>query len=244
MGGRLVTMAGWPEERTSNGITTTPELVVLDFDGTLAHRPGLWSQCMVDVLDVHRPGHSVSAAQIRPHLRNGFPWHRPESTHPELNETEAWWTAIGTLVAGAFAAVGVTADDALCAAVRAHYCDPSQFRLYSDTIPALELLSSAGIRMAILSNHVPELASIVTHHGLDLFVDDVITSACIGVEKPHPAAFRAALGDVKPDRAWMIGDNPVADIEGAANVGMHAVLVRHADAADTDLLSSARSLLR
>jgi FMN phosphatase YigB (HAD superfamily) len=42
----------------------------------------------------------------------------------------------------------------------------------------------------------------------------------------------------------MLGDNPVADIEGAANVGMHAVLVRHADAADTDLLSSARSLLR
>ena len=27
------------------------ELVVFDFDGTLAHRPGMWSQCLLDVLD-------------------------------------------------------------------------------------------------------------------------------------------------------------------------------------------------
>lgn len=32
-----------------------PELVVFDFDGTLAHRPGMWTQCLLDVLDSHTP---------------------------------------------------------------------------------------------------------------------------------------------------------------------------------------------
>jgi putative hydrolase of the HAD superfamily len=73
-------------------------------------------------------------------------------------------------------------------------------------------------------------------------IDDLLTSAAIGYEKPHPEAFRLALGTVSPERAWMIGDNPVADIGGANGVGAHAILVRHADARHHDVRSAVASL--
>lgn len=31
--------------------------VVFDFDGTIAHRPGMWSQALLDVLDAQVDGH-------------------------------------------------------------------------------------------------------------------------------------------------------------------------------------------
>jgi YjjG family noncanonical pyrimidine nucleotidase len=48
----------------------------------------------------------------------------------------------------------------------------------------------------------------------------------IGVAKPHPAIFEAALeqlGDPPRDRVTMIGDNLEADIGGAAQLGMETI---------------------
>jgi phosphoglycolate phosphatase-like HAD superfamily hydrolase len=33
--------------------------ILFDFDGTLAHRPGMWSQCLVDALDEVWPGKDI-----------------------------------------------------------------------------------------------------------------------------------------------------------------------------------------
>jgi len=33
-------------------------LVLWDFDGTLAERPGMWRGCLVETLDADEPGHS------------------------------------------------------------------------------------------------------------------------------------------------------------------------------------------
>lgn len=54
-----------------------PRLLIWDFDGTLAHRDGMWSGAMVEVLDRHEPGHGITREDVRPHLRMGFPWHNP-----------------------------------------------------------------------------------------------------------------------------------------------------------------------
>jgi putative hydrolase of the HAD superfamily len=79
----------------------------------------------------------------------------------------------------------------------------------------------------IVSNHAPELSDLVSGLGLGAHVSEVITSARCGYEKPHPAIFdlaRRAAGN--PDTAWMVGDNPIADIAGAARAGIPGVLVR------------------
>lgn len=222
-----------------------PELFVFDFDGTLAHRPGLWSQCLLDVLDVSVPGHGATVDQLRVHLRDGFPWHQADVAHPELNEPEAWWAHLGGVIDAAYLAVGVAQDTLgpLRDAVRTHFCDPHRFALFPDTVPALEAISEAGLRSVILSNHVPELETIVVGLGLGPLVGEVITSARIGYEKPHPEAFRLALGSTPAERALMIGDNPVADEDGAKAVGMRATLVRHENATSSDVLTAVTQAL-
>ncbi|MEA2215702.1 MAG: hypothetical protein QOK19_1263 [Solirubrobacteraceae bacterium] len=201
-----------------------------DFDGTLAWREGLWSGCVLEVLDEHEPGHGASVEAIKAQLSGGFPWHRHETPHPELAEADAWWQALTPLIAGAIAGCGVAEARAreLSPAVRERFIDGTRvWRLFDDTPAALEATAEAGWRNVILSNHVPELASLARQLGLDGLVDEIFSSAATGYEKPHPEAFRATLracGD--PRERWMIGDNPRADVAGAEALGVPAILIR------------------
>jgi putative hydrolase of the HAD superfamily len=61
--------------------------------------------------------------------------------------------------------------------------------------------------------------------GLLPYFETVIDSSSVGKKKPDPEIFNHALkvGGVSSSEAVMIGDSLEADIEGALNVGMHAV---------------------
>ena len=209
-------------------------LLIWDFDGTLAHRRGEtgWSILLAEALDAEEPGHGHSAETFRPHLREGFPWHRPEVAHPELCEPEAWWASVRPVLARAYEAAGYVPARALelAGAARRLYVDPAVgWALFDDTLPALERLSQAGWTHAILSNHVPELRQIVAGLGLDELVAVISCSAETGYEKPHPQAFASVVDRLRPAEAWMVGDNVVADVLGAEAVGIPAVLVRRPD---------------
>ena len=209
-------------------------LLIWDFDGTLAHRRGEtgWSILLAEALDAEEPGHGHSAETFRPHLREGFPWHRPDVAHPELCEPDAWWASVRPLLSRAYEAAGYVPARALELADAAQrlYVDPGVgWALFDDTLPALERLSRAGWTHAILSNHVPELRQIVSGLGLDDLVAAVSCSAETGYEKPHGRAFASVLELLGPEEAWMVGDNVGADVLGAEAVGLPAVLVRRPD---------------
>ena len=120
------------------------------------------------------------------------------------------------------------------------YVDARYWTVFDDTRPALQRLRDHGYRNVIVSNHVPELGDLVVRLGLGDLIDDVLTSAVTGYEKPHPGMFEMALELVgHPDRVWMVGDNPVADVAGAEAVGIPAVLVRGADPATASGLEEA-----
>lgn len=220
-------------------------LILWDFDGTLAHRPGLWSGCALEVLDEHVPGHGVDFERLRSAFRGGFPWHEWQQPHLDLGETEAWWAQVGRRVARAFEEVGVERGrgERLAVAFRERYVDAAiGWQLFDDTLPALEAVAAAGWRSAVLSNHVPELDSLVDGLGLREHLDAVFNSARIGYEKPHPEAFRVALSAFgAPREAWMVGDNETADVEGARGAGIRAILVRRDGAGG--LLDAASTIL-
>jgi HAD superfamily hydrolase (TIGR01549 family) len=204
--------------------------VLWDFDGTLAHRPGMWRGCLIETLDEYEPGHAVSADDLVPFLRNGFPWHAPEVAHPELGSPAAWWERVEALLASAYEEVGLAAVRARELARLAHerYIDGrSGWVLFDDSRPVLTHLREGGWRHVVLSNHVPELEDIVVCLGLDDLLDAVVTSATMGFEKPHPEAFaagRRATGDAAT--VWMVGDSVEADVVGAEAVGIPAILAR------------------
>jgi putative hydrolase of the HAD superfamily len=208
--------------------------VLWDFDGTLAVRPEHWSGCLVELLDARQPGHGLTPADLLPFLRSGFPWHEHETPHPELSDPDAWWEHVGQILHGALTSAKIPADraEAHLGYFRGVYLDVARWSAYPDSAAALAMTAAAGWRNVIVSNHAPELADLVRGLGLDAHVDAVITSARCGYEKPHPAIFelaRQAAGN--PGTTWMVGDNPVADLAGAARAGIPGILVR-ASAAD------------
>jgi putative hydrolase of the HAD superfamily len=204
-------------------------VVLWDFDGTLAERPGLWSQALVDVLDAEDPGHGIVRETLRAALRDGFPWHRADDPHPHLSDPDVWWGELLPVFAAAYASAGYDdgRTEAFARRVRERFLDVASWRVFEDAEPALEDLTTAGWSHIIVSNHVPELADLVDGLGLGSYFDAVVTSALVGFDKPHPGIFEHAIELADgPEQVWMVGDSPAADIAGAERLGIPAILVR------------------
>lgn len=199
-----------------------------DFDGTLGYRVGMWSQAVLDVLHMEMPDFACTVDQIRPHLRTGFPWHSHEQVRENPLTPEQWWHTLSPVFEQAYCAIGVETVQArrLSTQVRSAYTDLQFWHVFDDTFLALEQLSGAGWKHTILSNHVPELSSILHYLRLDTLIEQVFNSAETGYEKPHPLAFHSALEKLN-DRTmvWMVGDSVHADIAGANAAGIPAILV-------------------
>jgi putative hydrolase of the HAD superfamily len=205
--------------------------VLWDFDGTLAVRPGHWGGCLLEMLDAREPGHGVSQPVISELLNHGWPWHEHETPHPHLSSPGAWWRHIENLLRTALTAAAPQLPraraDALLSEFRSTYLDSARWSVYPDSAAALKVTAAAGWRNVIVSNHAPELPGLMRDLGLADAVDAVICSAQCGYEKPHPEIFREAMRAAgQPRSAWMVGDNPVADIAGAAWAGIPGILVR------------------
>lgn len=205
------------------------QVVLWDFDGTLARREGMWRSALVGALDAVAPAHGITGDDLRPGLRDGFPWHRHEVPHPEFTDADAWWVGLHPVLRRAYEGAGVArpAVEQAIARVRDVYLDPRHWSVFDDVRPALERLRAAGWSHVVLSNHVPELPRLVADLGLADLVEDVLTSALLGYEKPHPAAYEAALERAgRPRAVWMVGDSAEADVRGARSAGIPALLVR------------------
>jgi FMN phosphatase YigB (HAD superfamily) len=203
--------------------------LVWDFDGTLGGRRGGWRGTMQELLERELPGVVVDMEAMRPSLRRGFPWHEPEVIR-EPCTADAWWASLHGRFVEALQC-GARIDEAramgLARRVRDVFFEPTAWSAYDDVAPVLDRLSGAGWRHIILSNHVPELTAVVRGLGLaDRFVR-IYTSGEMGIEKPNPAAYHHVFADYPSARdGWMIGDNWIADVQGARAVGMRSMLVR------------------
>jgi putative hydrolase of the HAD superfamily len=97
---------------------------------------------------------------------------------------------------------------------------------FPDTVPTLEALRSRGVRIAAVSDTGFDLRPALDRLGLTPHLDVVLMSYEQGVCKPDASVFLAAcerLG-VRPERALMVGDNPLTD-SGAVTAGLYAFLL-------------------
>jgi putative hydrolase of the HAD superfamily len=97
--------------------------------------------------------------------------------------------------------------------------------LRGDALRVLEALREQEVALGAIVNGVPAIA-IQTVEGLGLrpYLDHLVISGLVGVEKPDRRIFDHALklAGVEPDRALHVGDNPVVDVAGAKRAGMKA----------------------
>jgi len=101
------------------------------------------------------------------------------------------------------------------------------FHAFPDSRPALEELRARGLKLVAASNWDSSLPEVLERTGLASLLDGVVSSAMVGVTKPAPELFRAALAiaGAPPERALHVGDSLENDIVGARGLGMRAVLV-------------------
>lgn len=95
------------------------------------------------------------------------------------------------------------------------------------TREALQRLRAAGLRLGVVSNSDGRVAEALQAAGLSDFFDVVIDSKLVGIEKPDPRIFQAALAAlaVRPEESLYVGDLYEVDVVGARAAGIEPVLL-------------------
>lgn len=144
--------------------------------------------------------------------------------HPELHHDDELWVAFTEDIIRGLGGEGPGVFACAREMVLA-WEQHDNFDLYEDAPPVLAELRRYGLKIALISNTGRELDGFVGHHRLD--VDVALASRAHGRTKPHPSIFEAALEALGVDavEAVMVGDSLEDDVEGAAQVGLRAILV-------------------
>ena len=147
--------------------------------------------------------------------------------HPELDHDEEIWVAFTERIVlgmGGSAPLSRTVAEELTSRWQQH----ENFELYEDTLPVLEELRAAGLKVGVVSNSARDVREFARHHAVE--IDAGLSSFHHGKTKPHESIFRAVLEllEVDASEAVMVGDTVEDDINGALAIGMRAILVdRH-----------------
>jgi putative hydrolase of the HAD superfamily len=103
----------------------------------------------------------------------------------------------------------------------------AHWKLFPESIPALEKIRAAGLRTALLSNASDEenVRQMLKNHKLESYFDPVIISAAIGIRKPDRGAFQPILDawSLPAAEIVMVGDQLGADILGGEQAGMRTI---------------------
>ena len=156
----------------------------------------------------------------------------------------AWWHAIVAAALGPGIDAGVL--NACFTELFDHYARASAWRVFPDAPPALRTLRGRGFRLAVVSNFDARLPYLLAELGLASAVDTIVHSTGVGFAKPDARIFTHAvrtLGVIAADCAH-VGDDLVADVEGARAAGLRGILIvrRAAAPSSTPDVATIRSL--
>ncbi len=165
--------------------------------------------------------------------------------NPQSTDSERMPRFLGTILAG----LGVS-ESGRRRAVGAIAAEHERSNLWSrgaeDAAATLEALRSRGYRLAVISNADGRVRSLLEGAGLSPFLEFIVDSAEIGVEKPDPRIFHAATSRLalSPSACVYVGDIYEIDVLGARGAGLEAILIGEGEApADVRRVPSLAALL-
>lgn len=102
-----------------------------------------------------------------------------------------------------------------------------KFVLFADALPTLTALKRRKLILGLVSNVDMDVQSLCRELGLIPYFDFIVTSREVGVDKPKPPIFLAALerAAVNAEEALYVGDQYDSDVVGARGVGINPVLL-------------------
>lgn len=208
-----------------------PKVIFLDAFGTLFGVKGSIGEIysnLARTASVTTDAHAVNRAFYQSFAaaeRMAFPEALPEAL-PELEFR--WWKRI---VSETFARVGALEKfddfDDFYAGLYGYFETAAPWRLYDDTVAALNRWQGMGIELGIISNFDSRLYRVLSVLGLASYFQSVTISSEVGAAKPSAEIFRAALAKhgCSAQQAWHVGDSEAEDYAGAKAAGMRAILI-------------------
>jgi len=197
--------------------------VLFDLGNTLHHLDHAW---IADCISAH--GHPTSVRQVQEaeYLGKAAVDQRFRARADPGNDSSRQTDYVGIILN----ALGVPADrqPAIAEAFHAENRRASVWRvMHDDTPDVLAALRARGLRLGVVSNADGRIAAALAATGLDRYLDAIIDSHVVGVEKPDPRIFHMALDQcgVAPAEALFVGDIYEIDVRGARNAGMEGILI-------------------
>ena len=105
------------------------------------------------------------------------------------------------------------------------------FVLFDDVLSTLKPLKEQKFILGLLTNLTSDINRICRSLGLEPYLDFVVSSGIVGIDKPAPQFFLAALENagVEPQEAVHVGDQYKLDVVGARGVGINPILIDRYD---------------
>lgn len=124
--------------------------------------------------------------------------------------------------------------------------DAISFEVFPEVPGVLAALRAEGCRLVVVSNWDISLHDVLEQTGLAEGLHGVVISAELGVAKPDARIFERALevAGVHACNALHVGDDPVADVQGAQAAGVEALLVDRSGRAGVPDLGGLPELVR
>lgn len=140
-----------------------------------------------------------------------------------MKDTQKWEMYISIV----FGMLGIK-NNAAAAGLKDRLKGGGSFRRFPDALFVLRRLKKMGLKTGVISNAPAELRNMLKKTGLYGEFDDIIVSEEAGVEKPDIRIFKMALKNAgcKPCEMIYVGDNYLADIEGAGSAGIIPLWIR------------------
>ena len=127
------------------------------------------------------------------------------------------------------------------------FVDSSNWKIHEDVIESkiFQRLKERKVILGVISNWDSRLFSTLENLKLADNFEFILPSAVVGSAKPDKKIFEEALrlSGVKPHEACHIGDEIKTDIDGARNIGIHAILLDRENRYDDSFKPKIRSFM-
>jgi len=194
--------------------------ILFDAGGTLIHVNGE-AVCRAAGLPYAEAAFRAAEAAAHGRVRRWI------AEHPDSTDAER----LPVYIDGMLRELGIEDDAARTAGMRCIVEENTRVSLWSrpgeGAVPTLEALRGRGYRLGVISNSNGHVRRLLEQARLAPFLEVIIDSAEVGIEKPDPRIFFAATEQLAlaPSACSYVGDIYEIDVLGARAAGLSAILI-------------------
>ena len=145
----------------------------------------------------------------------------------EVLDDASSWRVYAVRLLELLEATGDAAEGVSAAIRQRHRAGTLWTHVEPGTMETLAQLKDRGYTLGVVSNADGRVEDFLRHVGITKYLDFVVDSGIVGVEKPNPRIFEIALerGGVRKDEVVHVGDVYEVDVVGARAAGIEPIMI-------------------